>query len=221
MRGRTVAALAALLLIAGWCAAANAEQPRREPVDPTRLDVERLPPEAIEITRDMFSRGLLVGATVGGRGLVGGAGRYVDAGPMLSVSVGYELTVWLALSAVAEVSLHRTAAPTPPTPGTFELIDALAELRLTLPLDARAALWIAPQGGVGWATGDLLPVYGLQDADAPGLVYGGSLGFDWHLMSRHHALGLQVGTRLHPNLDDPTTERALAVHGSAYLKYVF
>jgi hypothetical protein len=140
---------------------------------------------------------------------------------MMSVSLGYELLVWLSVSAVVEVSLHRTDAPSPPSPGTFELIDGLGELRLTWPMSARAALWLAPQAGLGWATSDLLPLYGIEDATSLGLVYGGSLGFDWHLLSRHHSLGITTGARMHPNLDDPATEATIAVHGAAYLRYVF
>ena len=51
---------------------AMAQESRTEQPDVTRLDVERLPPEALEITRNMFARGLYVRGLLGGRGFFGG-----------------------------------------------------------------------------------------------------------------------------------------------------
>ncbi|HEX2676547.1 MAG TPA: hypothetical protein VHM19_07900, partial [Polyangiales bacterium] len=67
--------------------------------------------------------------------------------------------------------------------------------------------------------------WGLRDAGKVAATYGAELGFDWHLMNAHHSLGLAVGTLLDSNLDShafqSSTDRALILHGSAYLKYVF
>ena len=81
------------------------------------------------------------------------------------VGLGYELFDWLSLGAAFELSLHDTDAPPPPAPGSFELIDALVELRLQLPLSARAALWLGGEAGIGWSPGNLLAAYGVRDAE--------------------------------------------------------
>lgn len=193
--------------------------PAREAPDPTRLDVERLPPEAIALDRDMFASGPFLYAELGGRGFTGGLGRVADPGVLGRVGFGYELAVWLLLGASAELSLHETSAPAPPKPASFQLLDGIVEARLRLPLSVRAALWLGAEGGLGWVPGDLLPVFGIADSDSLSVIYGGSLGFDWHLLSRHHSLGLRAGARRYPGLDgaDPT----LGIHASAFLAYSF
>jgi hypothetical protein len=200
---------------------AHAQKPSSEAPDPTRLDVERLPPEAIEVDRDMFAQGLFVGAELGGRGFAGGVGRIAQPGLFSRVLLGYELTRWLMLAAGAELSLHATDAAAPPAPATFEVVDAILQLRLQIPLGARAGLFASGEGGIGWVPGNLLEAYGLLDAGDIGLTYGGSLGFDWHLLSKHHSLGLLAGARLYPNLNGPDGELAIGIHSLAYLKYVF
>jgi hypothetical protein len=205
------------------CAAsgpARAEDAAEAP-DPTRLDVERLPPEAIAVTRDMFSRGLFLHALVGGRGFAGGVGRVSLPGPFARIGVGYELADFFALAAALELSMHETDAAPPPSPGVFQLVDVLIEARFSLPFSARAALWLAGEGGIDWIPGNLLQAHGLEDAADGGFIYGGSLGFDWHLLSRHHSLGLLAGARMYPNLNGADGEPAIGIHSAAYLKYVF
>jgi hypothetical protein len=213
--------LSLLLLMAATLPAtlARAQGAASEAPDPTRLDVERLPPEAIALTRDMFAAGPFVYGELGGRGFVGGLGRVADPGVVGRVGLGYELTVWLAFGVSAELSLHETAAPAPPAPASFQLIDGVGEVRLRLPLSARALLWLSGEGGFGWVPGTLLPVLGIADSESLSLIYGGSLGFDWHLLSKHHALGIRAGARRYPGLDgsDPT----VGIHAAATLAYVF
>ena len=86
-----------------------------EEPDPTRLDVERLPPEAVEIDRDLFARGLFVEAQLGAEGFVTGLGEVSAPGPRLGVLVGYEFAVWLAIAARLEGSLHETTNRAPPS----------------------------------------------------------------------------------------------------------
>jgi len=221
---------ACTLALCGLCVTARAQRaaatassstPAAEAPDPTRLDVERLPPEALEVTRDMFSSGLFVHGHLGGRGFVGGVGRLSNPGPLARVGLGLELLPWLMLGAGVELSLHETSAPPPPSPGTFQVVDLVGELRLQWPFSARAALWLAGEAGLDFLPGNLLSAYGLPDADSAGLMYGGTLGFDWHLLSRHHSIGLLAGARLYPNLQGIDGEQALGVHSAAYLKYVF
>ncbi len=213
--------LAAALLVSASARAQDAEEELLpEGPDPTRLDVERLPPEAIEITRDLYSHGLFVEGWVGARGFRGGIGRVSQTGLYASVGVGYEVVSWLWVRAVVEGSIHGTDAPPPPTATVFELLGALAEIRLQVNLSARAALWLSGEGGIVVATGDVLRSYGYDQSDGIGLMYGGSLGFDWHMVNRHHSIGLVGGSRLYPSLDVPG-DRAFGIHGAAYMRYVF
>jgi hypothetical protein len=201
---------------------ARADEADSEAPDPTRLDVERLPPEAIEITRDMFARGLFVEAYLGSRTFFGALGKLAQPGLMTRIGLGYELTDWIMFGAGFELSMHALQALPPPSAANFQLLDALAEARLQWPISARAALSVAGEAGFAWTPGNLLVVHGFADADALALMYGGSLRFDWHLLSRHHSLGLLGGARLYPNLErSGAAQPALAAHGSAYIRYVF
>jgi hypothetical protein len=66
-----------------------------------------------------------------------------------------------------------------------------------------------------------LQTYGYRRADRLGVVYGGALGFDWHLLNPHHSLGVKAAGHLYPQLTASNDERSLALEGTAYLKYVF
>ena len=216
---RPVLAMLSLLLLQGLAAPVHAQE--TEAPDPTRLDVERLPPEAITITRDLYSKGVYIEGNVGVRGFIGGVGRVSQPGPHFQLNVGYQLFRWLHVGAIVEGSLHRTNAPAPPSPTVFDVLDFLGQLRLQLNASARAAIWIAGEFGIGFTTTDVLRTYGLQDADSVGVVYGGQLAFDWHMRNRHHSFGLAGGARVHSNLAGFDGEVAIAVHGSLYLRYVF
>lgn len=211
----------AAFVICSLQASVEAQRPATEAPDPTRLDVERLPPEAIEVKRDMFAHGVFLQSYVGGRGFAGAVGRLSQPGMFARVGLGYELTDWLALGGAFELSLHNSSAPPPPGPASFQLIDALVELRLQLPVSARATPWLAGEAGIDWVPGNLLATYGVAHAGQVNLDYGGSVGFDWHLLSRHLSLGLLAGARLYPNLSGLANEQTVGIHSAAYLKYVF
>ncbi len=215
--------LAALLLptFAHSTAHAQTAAPVEEEVDTTRLDVERLPPEAIELTRDLYAHGVFIEAFMGVRGFIGGAGRLSRPGPFLHIGAGYEVARWLWVSVAAEGSLHKTEAPRPPGPAVFEVLSFLAEVRLQANIGARAALWLGGEFGITFVTSDVLTTYGLQEASEIGIVYGGQVGLDWHLRNRHHSIGLSGGARVHPGLEGLDGEIAIGVHGTLYLRYVF
>ncbi|MEM7606789.1 MAG: hypothetical protein AAF411_15645 [Myxococcota bacterium] len=210
----------ACVLVLSVAAAPAFAQEQEEP-DATRLDVERLPPEAISITRELYSHGVYVEGAVGVRSYIGGVGRLARPGPFFQLNIGYELFSWLWVGGIVEGSLHRTDAPSPPSATVFEVLNFLAQLRLQINASARVALWLSGEVGLGLTLSDVLRTYGLQDADQAGLVYGGQLGFDWHLRNRHHSIGLAGGARLHPNLDGVGGEVAIGAHGTLYLRYVF
>lgn len=221
-RALFVAALAvALLGVLTRTSVASAQEPVVEEPDPTRLDVERLPPEAIEITRDLYSHGFYFEAHVGVRGFVGGIGRLAGAGPVLRIGFGYELTRWLLVGLAAEGSIHRTKAPSPPSATVFEVLDFLLDVRVQANLSARAALWLGGEVGLGFATSQVLRTYGLQDAEDVALLYGGQLGFDWHARNRHHSFGLVGGARIFPGFEGLDGELAIGIHGALYIRYVF
>jgi hypothetical protein len=219
----------ALCLWLGCRASANAQEPATEDVeagkiiteqvDSTRLDVARLPPEAIQVTRDLYARGFFLEAQLGAVGFLGDLAEVSDPGPRLGIGVGYEFTSWLSVLVELDASFHDTKQRPPPSHTMYEMLGALAGLRLTLPLSVRAALWADGLVGMVWTGGDVLRGLGFPDAVGPSLSYGGELGFDWHVLARHHSLGLLAGGRLFPDL--VRDNYSLAIYSSAYLRYVF
>lgn len=193
--------------------------PGREPIDTTRLDVPRLPPEAIAPQRELYERGFFVEAQLGASTFVGDARSVSHPGPRLGIAFGYELTRWFALLLAVDGSMHQTRNRPPPAHTSYELVQGTLGARFSIPFSAQLALWLQGQAGVAWSSGDVLRALGFRDAFKPGLAYGGELGFDYHLHARHHSLGLLAGARMLPSLakDDLT----LALYGSAYLRYVF
>jgi hypothetical protein len=219
MRAFSVALACALAL--ALARGAHAQEAYVEPKDETRLDVERLPPEAIEVTRDLYATGLYLQAIAGGRGFAGGLGRYAEPGFWANVLVGYELLPWLMLGAGTELSMHSLDVPAPPSAVTFERIDFVLAPRVQLAFSARSALWLGPEVAAGFSPGDTLRVFGYESAHDLSFGYGGSLGFDWHLASRHHSLGLLAGARVLPSITSASGEPTIGIHSAAYLKYVF
>ena len=221
--------VALVILLAALCAPAHAQTPEDadlaagvaevEAKDPTRLDVARLPPEVIELNRDLFAQGLFLEAQLGAIGYWGDLGKVSKAGPRLAVSLGYELASWVSVLLQVGASFHDTSHPPPPARTSYELLEALVGLRLTVPLTTQAALWADGLAGGVWTSGDVLRSLGFRDAVFPTLHYGGELGFDWHIRSRHHSLGMLGGGRIYPGL---TRNRfSTGAYGSLYLRYVF
>lgn len=206
-----------------WAAPANADDawPPEEAPDPTRLDVERLPPEAIEVTRDVYSHGFYVEGALGGRGFLGGIGKVSNPGPELSVGAGYELFRWLWLGANFDASFHNTDGPAPPSPTAFEMLGVSATLRVQIDFSARFALWLGGEGGLRLIPSDVLDTYGFGKADDLGSMAGGALGVDWHFVNQHMSIGLLGGARFYPGLNAPTDNSpTLGIRGALYLRYV-
>ena len=193
-----------------------------EEPDPTRLDVERLPPEAIRVTRDFYAHGFFLEAHLGGRGFVGGVGDVTDGGPWFSVAVGYEILEWLHALIAAEGSFHNTSGPAPPRRTALEVVGGSASIRLQANVTEAVALWLSASVGVVTVTTDVLELYGFLESADPGITYGGDVGIDWHLRSRHISLGLAGGVRHFPTLEAGLQSMpTIGVNGSAYLRYVF
>lgn len=195
----------------------TAEEP-----DPTRLDVERLPPEAIPVTRALYAHGFFLEATIGAIGFINGIGDLSDPGPWVSVGFGYEIVEWLHILVAGEGSMHNTAAPAPPARTAFEIVGGSVTARLQANITEAFALWLSAQAALLVVTTDVLRLYGFQDSTTVGVAYGGEVGFDWHFRSRHHSMGLLGGVRHYPSLESMVgSGPTLGVHGSAYLRYVF
>lgn len=190
-----------------------------EDPDPTRLDVARLPPDVATITRDLYAQGFFVEAQLGAMGFVGDLGLVATPGPRLAIDFGYELATWVSLFVGVEGSLHMTKNRKPPGHTAFEMAGANVGLKLSIPFTPRAALWASGVGGFVWTGGDVLKSLGFEDAIGLGLNYGGELGFDWHMKSRHHSLGLLGGGRMYPSL--ARADLTVGAYGSVYLRYVF
>ena len=190
-----------------------------EKVDSTRLDVARLPPEAIKLSRDLYAHGLFLEAQAGALAFAGDANIVSTPGPRFGVVLGYELFSWLSAVLLFDGSMHRTDNRGPPAPSAYELIGGATGLRFNIPFTPRTALWLGGLVGVNWSSRDVLRSLGFLDAFKLGINYGGELGFDWHMKSLHHSLGILGGARVYPSLtrDDFT----LGGYGSLYLRYVF
>jgi hypothetical protein len=227
------AAIAAWLVCwgawAGNIGRASAEEPGEpdtkagevfvEQADPTRLDVARLPPEAIRITRDLYAHGFFVEAQLGAQGFVGDLGDVSNAGPRLSLNFGYELTQWFSLLIQGDAAFHNTKNRPPPSHTMYEMLGASAGARFSIPFNARAALWLDGLFGIVWTGGDVLHALGFSQSVGPSIAYGGELGFDWHVLARHHSFGLLAGAKALPDL--ARSSFSLALYGSVYLRYVF
>lgn len=214
-------ALALLLCLA--CSHAYAQEiaptGTSEAVDTTRLDVDRLPPEALTPSRKLYSRGFFVEAQLGGMTFAGDVRAVSRGGPRFAIALGYDLARWFAWVLQAEGSLHQTSNSPPPAHSSFELVLGTIGARFSIPIDARNALSITPLFGVAFVTRDVLRGLDFRDSFKPGVSYGGELGYDFHLPSRHHSLGILAGARQFPSLQrDGFT---LGIHASAYLRYVF
>lgn len=193
--------------------------PGREAVDTTRLDVDRLPPEAATVTRAMYDQGWFLEAQLGAHTFAGDARTVSRAGPRLAVALGYELSRWFAVLVQLEGSLHQTANRPPPSRTAYQLAGSVVGARFSVPTNARFAISAAVLFGFVWSSGDVLRALDFEDAFSAGLSYGGELGFDYHLRARHHSLGIVAGARHLPSLErDGIT---VGAYGSAYLRYVF
>ena len=190
-----------------------------EEVDSTRLDVARLPPEAIQVTRELYAHGFFVEAQLGATGFLGDLGKVSKPGPRLAVTFGYELADWFSLILQADASFMDTKNRPPPSHTVYEMLGATGGARFSVPFNARAALWLDGLIGMVWTGGDVLHALGFRDTVVPSLAYGGELGFDWHVLARHHSFGLLAGGRMLPGL--VRNSYSLALYGSVYLRYVF
>lgn len=190
-----------------------------EAIDSTRLDVARLPVEAVTASRALYARGLFLEAQFGALAFAGDANIVSTPGPRFAAAVGYEVASWFSYVLLLEGSLHRTDNRAPPHPSAYELLGVASGPRFALPFGPRASIFVGGLLGVQWATKDVLRALDFRDSIKAGINYGGELGFDWHFRARHHSLGVLGGARSYPSL--ARTKFTLGGYGSVYLRYVF
>ncbi len=214
-----VAAYAACIVA---CAGANAALAQKvEEPDPTRLDAERVPPEAVQIKRSMFATGLGLEAQVGAMGFASGLSRLLNPGLYANIGIVDEIFPWLALKFGTELSMHSTDAPPPPDQASLEFLGAFGELRLQAPIFTRFSIWAGGQLGAYKVLGDVLQAYGVGGARNIGAFFGAQLGLDWHMLNRHQSVGITAGARMYPAFDVPTASATTAANATFYIRHIF
>jgi hypothetical protein len=165
----------------------------------------------------LFARGWFAQGEAGAAIPLGTLRDAVHGGPRFAVRAGYEFARWVALQVHAAGSSHEVDLVGHPEVGQLlQLTQIVGELRLAVPIGAWS---IFAQGGAGRArfSSNVLGTAGLT---APGvrasLVYGGSLGVDYHTRSRHFSGGLSLGL---DKLQRVTSPGLLAA--TLHVRYVF
>ena len=199
----------------------TAHAQKTEEPDPTRLDVERLPPEAIKSKRLAFAEGFGIEGHLGFLAWTSGLSRLLDPGFYASIAATQDIFPWFSLRLGLELSLHPTDAPPPPREATLEFVSAVGEARLQWPLLERLTLWGGAQIGAYTILGDVLSAYGVTSGRDLGPFFGATLGLNWHLLNRHQSVGLSTGYRIYPSIDMPSSGMTSALTGTLYIRHVF
>ncbi|MDX2019197.1 MAG: outer membrane beta-barrel protein [Deltaproteobacteria bacterium] len=163
-----------------------------------------------------FAHGVFVDAGLGAFVLLGKADA-VGSGPAISGRVGYDLFRLLAVQLHVAGSTHRTDFGAAPQSGQLlQVYQTTAELKLTVPI---RQVSVYAFGGAGFAffSTNILGTTGLTTKDkTSSLVYGGGLGLDYHLLSRHFSFGLEASFAKIQEVQ--TTGGILS---TAYVRYAF
>jgi hypothetical protein len=164
-----------------------------------------------------FARGLYAEAEAGAVLFVGEAQKPLGPGMALGTRLGFDLFVWLAVQVHAQVSTHTTDFGTTPGSGQLlQLMQGMAELKLTLPI-GQWSLFGYGGGGMARLSTNLLGTTGLTDLDVRNTpAVGGGGGVDYHTRSRHFSFGLAGGF-----VKLARIRTTGAASGGLYLRYTF
>jgi hypothetical protein len=147
-----------------------------------------------------FAYGLYTQGDLGAVTVLGAAGSHLRPGWGLGLTVGYDLTRWLAVEARGVGSTHVTEFPNAPQDGELmQLYHLSGALKLSLRYRYFA---LSADGGAGivrTSTNILTTVPGLGDRQTS-LAYGGGLSLEYHTLSRHFAFGVHGGYFLIPGI---------------------
>ena len=180
-----------------------------------RAQVTSEPSAAIFPDPSKFARGIYTEGEVGGVAFFGPAGGKIAPGFGLGFRAGYDLNRFVAVQLHGLGSTHQTTFPgMPQDDQILQVYQGTAELKATYRF-VQTSIFI--EGGIGAArlSSNILATVNLTKWRT-GLTAGGSLGFDYHSLSRHFSLGLRAGTFWLRDIGG-----SLDLIAVAYLRYTF
>lgn len=160
-------------------------------VAPVRAQVTEAPKAELFPDPSKFSYGLYTAGDLGAVIVLGPAGSHLRAGWGLGLTVGYDLTRWLAVEARGLGSTHVTEFPDAPQDGELmQLYHLSGALKVSLRYRYFAAALDGGAGLVRASTNILTTTPGLGQRQNS-LAYGGGLSLEYHTLSRHFAFGVR------------------------------
>jgi hypothetical protein len=167
---------------------------------PAHAQVTEAPKAELFPDPTKFAYGLYTQGDLGAVTVLGAAGAHLRPGWGLGLTVGYDLTKWLAIEARGLGSTHVTEFANAPQDGELmQLYHLSGALKLSLRYRYFA---LSADGGAGivrTSTNILTTVPGLGDRQMS-LAYGGGLSLEYHTLSRHFAFGIHGGYFLLPGI---------------------
>jgi len=140
-----------------------------------------------------FARGIFTEGEVGAVTFFGRVGENVSPGFAIGARAGYDLTRWFALQVHALGSTHETKGDGPAAGQLLQTYQGTVEGRLTLRFGQTALFGEGGLGAARWSSNLLNVLVPDMIKFRTGFTAGGSLGFDYHSLSRHFSVGLRVG----------------------------
>ena len=167
---------------------------------PAHAQVTEAPKAELFPDPSKFSYGLYTQGNLGAVTVLGAAGSHLKTGWGLGLTVGYDLTRWLAFEARGVGSTHLTKFPNQPQDGELmQLYHLSGALKLSLRYRYFALSLDGGAGIVRASTNILTTAPGLGTRQTS-LAYGGGLSLEYHTLSRHFAFGVHGGYFLIPDL---------------------
>lgn len=181
-----------------------------------RAQVTEAPKAELFPDPSKFSYGLYTAGDLGAVIVLGAAGAHLRPGVGLGLTVGYDLTRWLAVEARGVGSTHVTKFPDAPQDGELmQLYHLSGALKLSLRYRYFAAALDGGAGLVRASTNILTTAPGLGDRQTS-LAYGGGLSLEYHTLSRHFAFGVRGAFFQVPSLAQSHT-----LMTTAFMRYTF
>jgi hypothetical protein len=161
-----------------------------------------------------FARGIYTEGEVGGLWFFGRARDVVAPGFAIGARCGYDLLRWLSVQGHLLGSTHEARGDGPWSGQLLQTYQGTVEAKATLRMGQHA---IFGEGGLGFArwSSNLLNTLDLATFRT-GFTTGGSLGYDYHSLSRHFSVGARAGFFW---LKHVTSSEDLIV--TTYLRYTF
>jgi len=144
-----------------------------------------------------FKRGVLVEGSLGMYAPTGRLKNYSAPGPWMRLTVGYDLSKWLAIFASGDCAFLSTGrAPPPPGDRGYLLYGFGFGARFSVPASERIRFPLRVElGGHRVADSGVLGTYLFGDARGMEVSYGATGGIEWRAASRHYGIILEGGVR--------------------------